>query len=375
MLKMLNINKKRTINIITYINIIGGFKMNKLYEKVKERLSLIDNMYDIIRIIDPINKNIINISNNEITIRKEKCHDLLRHGRICSNCISMRAYIEKDIFIKIEHVSNKVILLVATPVNIDQETYVVEIIKDISTRSNIAASINYNFKNNFETIIDSLNKKIVTDGSTGAYNKIYIEEMLPVEVNKSVKNGNLLSLMMVKIDEFKNLEDEYGKAISKKIFNDFIKLVDDLVKPNPYWIGRYSDNKFLLVLNDVNQAESYKILTQIKNISEYILFNDNNKIIKLKSSFSIYCSENEISDIKSILIELEESILEEEQGRISKKTNKEKELSILNYRIQELRDILNVMNISSKDKAGYMETLKISQELDQLIVEYMKNII
>jgi len=47
----------------------------------------------------------------------------------------------------------------------------------------------------------------------------------------------------------------------------------------------------------------------------------------------------------------------------------------LNYRIQELRNILNEMSISSEDEVGYDETLKVSQDLDELIVEYMKNII
>ena len=43
--------------------------MNELYEKVKEKLSIIENMYDIIRIIDPINKNILSIKNNENIVK------------------------------------------------------------------------------------------------------------------------------------------------------------------------------------------------------------------------------------------------------------------------------------------------------------------
>jgi two-component system cell cycle response regulator len=361
----------KLISLLYILIRIGGSKMNKLYEKVKERLSLIDNMYDIIRIIDPINKNIINISNNEITIHKEKCYDLLSRGRICTNCISMRAYIEKDTVIKMEYITNKVMLIVATPVNVGEETYVVEIIKDISSQNNMASNINCNFNNNVKTIIDSINKKIITDESTGTYNKIYVEGRLPVELNNSVENGNLLSLIMIKIDKQENLEYKYGQDIDKKILNDFIKSINDSVNHNSYWIGRYSDNKFLLVLNDVNQETSYKILEQIKKLSEDVLFNHNYKIIKLKVTFSIYCSENEIIDIKDILIELEKSLLEEKQERI----NKENKLPILNYRIQELRNILNEMNISSAVNESYKETLKISQELDELIVEYMKNII
>ena len=44
----------------------GGGNVNNLYEQLKERLSLIANMYDIIRIIDPISKSHMVIKNNQI---------------------------------------------------------------------------------------------------------------------------------------------------------------------------------------------------------------------------------------------------------------------------------------------------------------------
>ena len=117
------------------------------------------------------------------------------------------------------------------------------------------------------------------------------------------------------------------------------------------------------------------ILADIRDLLEDISFEFDDKIIKLKVSFGIYCSENEIVNIKNILKELEKSIYEEKQKTLYKKTNKEEKLSILNYRIQELRNVLNEMCISLDDKAEYEQTLKISQDLDELIVEYMKNVI
>ena len=34
--------------------------MSRLYEEVRNRLDVIENMYDVIRIVEPINKRIIN---------------------------------------------------------------------------------------------------------------------------------------------------------------------------------------------------------------------------------------------------------------------------------------------------------------------------
>ncbi|BCZ45987.1 hypothetical protein psyc5s11_20540 [Clostridium gelidum] len=349
--------------------------MNKLYEKAKEKLSLLDNMYDVIRIIDPINKNIINISNDEITKHKEKCYDMINKGEICDNCISMRVDIEKDTFVKLEYISNKIMLIVATPINIRGEMYVVEIIKDISSQNNKIASINYNFDEKFKTIIENMNEKIITDDLTGAYNRNYIEGRLPVDINNSIINEYLLSVIMIEIHDFENVNEEYGYKIGVEILKDLSELVNQLVLQNSYWIGRYSNNKFIVVLNNIDRKESDNILADIRDLLEDISFEFDDKIIKLKVSFGIYCSKNEIVHIKNILKELEKSIYEEKQKTLDKKTNKEEKLSILNYRIQELRNVLNEMCISLDDKAEYEQTLKISQELDELIVEYMKNVI
>lgn len=349
--------------------------MDRLYEKAKEKLSLLDNMYDVIRIIDPINKNIINISNNEITKHRDKCYAILNRGEICSNCISMRVNIEKDTLVKLEHSSNRVMLIVATPVNLNDEMYVVEMIKYIFTHDNEISNINCNLDNNVKIVIDNMNEKIIRDDLTGAYNRTYIEGRLPVDINNSVTNKHLLSVIMIHIEDFKNVNDKYGQEIGGKVLKDFSKLITDSVAQNSYWIGRYSSDKFIVVLNNIDKEQSYKILEDIRDLLEKISFEYNNKIIKLKVNLGIYCSENEIIYIKNIVEELEESIFEEKQKEIEGKTNVENKLSVLNYKIQELRNVLNEMCISLDDKENYKETLKISQDLDELIVEYMKNVI
>jgi len=276
--------------------------MKELCENLEEKLSLIENMYESIRIIDPINKNIINMRNSEIKDLKGKCYGNFNNSTIYSNCISIRANNENDIFNE-------------------------------------------------------------------------IEERLTVNLNNSVINIYLLSIIMINIDNFKNVNEEYEQDIVKKILKEFSKLIDDLVVQNSYWIGRYSNDIFIIVLNNVDKEELYKILEQIRNLLEEISFEYNDKIIKLKANYSIYCAEDEITDVKNILKALEKSIFEEKQKRIDEEKNKEKKLSILNYRIQELRNVLNEMCISLDETVNYEQTLKVSQDLDELIVEYMKNII
>ena len=124
----------------------------------------------------------------------------------------------------------------------------------------------------------------------------------------------------------------------------------------------------------MNKEGTYKISNKIKNLLNDMTFEYNDEITKLNLNLGVYCSENERIDIKNILVDLEGAIYKEKQKQ-EEKISKEEKLSTINYRIQELRNILNEMTIASSDKDGYKETLKISQDLDELIVEYMKNAI
>lgn len=346
--------------------------MNGLYRRVREKLCILDNMYDVMRIIDPINKNVINISNEQSIKDKSKCYEFLNRGTICNNCISMRVNVEKDTFIKLEYVKNGIMLIIATYITINKVIYIVEIIKNITgQKSNL---LNNNFDSYVKDAIDNLNEKVIRDELTGAYNRIYIESRLSVDLNSSMVNKNALSIIMVDIGEINNINDKHGYHMCKEFFKEVSKLIKESIEDDSYWIGRYSENKYIIVLNNVDKEEACNISNKIRCLLKDIPLEDSKEIMKLDIKLEIYCSENEIVDIKSILVNLEQRIREEKQ-KIIKEINREQKLSALNYRIQELRNILNEMSISSNDKLGYKETLKISQDLDELIVEYMKNVI
>lgn len=346
--------------------------MNDLYRRVREKLCILDNMYDVMRIIDPINKNVINISNEQRIKDKSKCYEFFNRGKICNNCISMRVDVEKDTFIKLEYVQNEIMLIIATYITINEVIYIVEIIKNITGQKNNL--LNNNFDSYIKDLIDNLNEKIIRDELTDTYNRIYVESRLSVDLNNSMVNKNVLSIIMVHMGEYSNISDKHVHSICKEFFKEVSKLINKSTEDDSYWIGRYSEDKYIIVLNNIDKEEACNISNKIRYLLKDITLEYSNEIMKLDIKLKIYCSKNEIVDIRSILANLEQKIHEEKQ-KIIKEINREQKLSALNYRIQELRNILNEMSISSDDKLGYKDTLKISQDLDELIVEYMKNVI
>ncbi|WP_027626535.1 Spo0E family sporulation regulatory protein-aspartic acid phosphatase [Clostridium lundense] len=110
--------------------------------------------------------------------------------------------------------------------------------------------------------------------------------------------------------------------------------------------------------------------------NEFILkYNDIN--IKISLSVKIYCVKNENMDVEKILEDINnkfslynEQYEDSEINEYNFNKNKDK-LYILNCRINELREILNEVCLTSEKKVNCGKALEISQYLDKLIVEYM----
>jgi len=125
----------------------------EIIEIIKEKLSVFTNLYDTIRIVDPINKRVLDYKEDKIEMIMDPCCEF-GVERYCNNCVSMRAYLEHDTFLKMEVAGGKVFLIISSPVTIENKVYIVEMVKDISQ-----ADIVNNEKNidNIKNLIKEMN--------------------------------------------------------------------------------------------------------------------------------------------------------------------------------------------------------------------------
>lgn len=197
--------------------------MEKLYEEVKKRLDLIEDMYDVIRIVDPVNKEKIHIKDGgEIEKLEGTCYSYWKKGTSCSNCIANRAYIEESTFAKIEPNINNYVIVIATPIIINEKTYVVEMLKSMKKG---------------KKIFEYDNKEVIKGELTDLFNDIYEDEIkkinLEIEDDFIEINDCKISMLEKKIDEVREqlnemceLRDRIGK--DSQIL-DTSQTLDDLI--------------------------------------------------------------------------------------------------------------------------------------------------
>lgn len=262
-------------------------------DKLIQQVINFDHMYQLIRVIDPINKTVIfERDKDELDLNEkfETCFNLWNKNKVCNNCISMRAYNENDVCIKIETTDDKIIMATAIPIKVDEGKLVVELIKDV-TRSMILDDTKLSKSLELVKLLEMASLAAVTDELTNIYNKRYIQEKLPVELLISKMEKEPLSLLMTDIDHFKKINDNYGHLAGDTILKEFCQILKNNLREEKDWLARFGGEEFIICLTKTDYETALKIAERLRKSIEEANFTYNGENIKITSSFGL-CTNN-----------------------------------------------------------------------------------
>lgn len=288
-------------------------------EEVRERLSIFPNLYDYMRIVDPINKRVVKTNYDNDTVEylveylEEACYGYWNKNEFCENCISMRAYIQNDTCVKIEYKGKSIIFIIATPVKYNGETFILEIIKDIS-KNTVNSGILNDSAEAVDFLLKGINYKLLRDELTGIYNRRYMSERLPVDIGKCVLEKTPLSIIMADIDFFKNINDTYGHVIGDRVLRDFAAFLAENIDQNTSWAARYGGEEFIIVMNNTNIHAAYEMAEKIRKELEQKVFIYEDIHIKITSSFGVHCIEGKNNGVDDLINEADKNLYKAKQS-------------------------------------------------------------
>src|SRR5579871_3305460 len=103
----------------------------------------------------------------------------------------------------------------------------------------------------------------ITDPLTGAPNRRYLFQRLENEVARANRFGTQLSILMVDIDHFKQLNDANGHRAGDEV----LRRVSDILRANVRkvdLVARYGGEEFLVVLPQVTKAEAIEVAEKLR---------------------------------------------------------------------------------------------------------------
>src|SRR5271167_1081642 len=106
----------------------------------------------------------------------------------------------------------------------------------------------------------------ITDALTGAYNRRYLMEQLPREVERCRRYAYPLSVLMCDLDHFKRINDAMGHGAGDEVLQQFVWRMQKSIRPYSDWIARYGGEEFLIVLPETAHADGLFVAEKIRNL-------------------------------------------------------------------------------------------------------------
>lgn len=103
----------------------------------------------------------------------------------------------------------------------------------------------------------------LTDGLTGLYNHRHFHERLALEVARSQRSGLPLSLVMLDVDRFKQLNDAYGHPAGDEVLRQLARVLTETRRANDL-VARYGGEEFAVILVDTARVTAGKVAERIR---------------------------------------------------------------------------------------------------------------
>lgn len=140
-----------------------------------------------------------------------------------------------------------------------------------------------------EINVERLEAKAMKDTLTGLYNRSYMQYAFEKEIFDAKKEGHALSLALIDIDFFKNINDTYGHIVGDCILKELSLLIRENFRKQDTLI-RYGGEEILLILPTTKACEAFTKLDSFRKVVEETSFCADRK---LKITISAGTSEYE----------------------------------------------------------------------------------
>lgn len=144
----------------------------------------------------------------------------------------------------------------------------------------VTVSQDYNHKNElvgFIAFYENIDEKMrymydaQTDRLTGLLNRAKIDDILKSEIKRATRNEFALSVILVDIDYFKEVNDKHGHQTGDLILSEFATLLSNNIRETDF-IGRWGGEEFLIICPHTDSDGTFALAENLRKRVESTTF-------------------------------------------------------------------------------------------------------
>lgn len=138
----------------------------------------------------------------------------------------------------------------------------------------------------YARVLRQLKEASSTDGLTGLYNHRAFLDRLEQEFYRAQRYGTDLSILIIDLDGFKQVNDNFGHLVGDEVLKKVAKSLRENVRTSDF-VARYGGDEFAVILPETSRNEAIAVAEKLRKNVEAQDYRVNSKSIKLTLSIGI----------------------------------------------------------------------------------------
>jgi diguanylate cyclase (GGDEF)-like protein len=138
-------------------------------------------------------------------------------------------------------------------------------------------------------------KQSLTDGLTGLYNRRSLDQLLLREVALSERHGTPLSIVMIDMDKFKEINDAHGHAAGDHLLRSFADCVRITLRKTDLAF-RYGGDEFVIALPQTPVQQAFAVVQKLRQAFSSVDWSDAIANLHEQPTLSIGVAQRSIGD-------------------------------------------------------------------------------
>lgn len=152
--------------------------------------------------------------------------------------------------------------------------------------------------NKLELALEQVSELVREDQLTGALNRRGMEETLEREFKQSGRAQTMLSVALLDLDNFKQVNDNLGHQVGDEVLIHLTQVIKEALRPSDS-VARYGGEEFLIILPNTDMEEAMETIERLQRelTKKFFLHNNERKLITFSAGVALRMDEEDKTDL------------------------------------------------------------------------------